>query len=405
MLKKNKTILATVFAASSMITDIAWCAEKEKGDQNDKPERELDTRLYGETMSGFYMTDTGEIVQVPGPNGIDVHNNYMLPLIEQTLSQILSQPDDTGKKAALSKPRTIDLKIKPIENVHNFLAKAKAYDVKVTLTLDNVTEEQVRQILADENASQIQSLNFTYKYTPVIGAADFENFDDEKLDKEKKDKDKDKKEDDTRFDNDLIQLVHGKDKGKIGDDSRFDNDLIRLVHGIDEDDDASFNNDLIRLAHGLDEDGLRLLQLIWAAEQEEAAQARRPVRRHILTQLIHQPFREERREYPSSYTQWHGDFKGKTLTIHQKKLTLSEKSPDTSPAPMINVSLIRPVKRDDVSAPVPRSANFGHTSHDPQRSTRGLARAFCGGGQKPSLDTIPEGLPKELLEELGIKQP
>lgn len=96
-----------------------------------------------------------------------VFQKVVVPHLLQKLNNRVHKRDEL-RRQLLRQPRTIDLSLKPVGDVLDFLQKAKVWSseedfVKVKLTLLNVTQDQVQSILDDENSNHIEELEWLYR--------------------------------------------------------------------------------------------------------------------------------------------------------------------------------------------------------------------------------------------------
>lgn len=90
----------------------------------------------------------------------DEHNpSTMASFMKQYLEMLDQRTRD--RQDVLRQPRTIDLSVKSLDNVRNFLANARLYSVRAKLTLLNITEAQLEEILNGIN-DEIEDLDWTY---------------------------------------------------------------------------------------------------------------------------------------------------------------------------------------------------------------------------------------------------
>ena len=197
MLKKNKSILLNALTLGSFFTNTVYGNEKENFptdfnrssgcDREDHYKTPFNHELYKKIVSALPTMTEQVIYKVNGkeiiteeivPNkqdeniigiedekrvvkavengkeilisaateGDDVHQNHILPLLHQIMK----------RTHYLGLPRTIDLAEKPLENIRNFLRKAREYGVKVHLTVINIKDGiQLQEIKNDENFTQV----------------------------------------------------------------------------------------------------------------------------------------------------------------------------------------------------------------------------------------------------------
>jgi len=147
---------------------------------------ELNTELYR------YM-----ILEGPGR---DVHNWEISKDVKHHL--MLMGREGIVRREVLRQPRVIDLKVKSVDSVLNFLWNARKYSVpddmvKVSLKVINATEGQLARILSDENSSFIDENQFEWTYRKAEGTDPDEDEEDEDNSKKKskyEDEDEDEEE-------------------------------------------------------------------------------------------------------------------------------------------------------------------------------------------------------------------
>lgn len=160
MIKSNKIRLLKAVALGTTLG--ALSTNSSIGTEDNKHEKESN-------KPAFNAESTGDHTEVA-------------PRVQEILEAV--EERRAIRRGLFRQPRTFDLNVMPINDVFNHLYGAYqasdngAHVVKVeTLTLLNITQEQLNQILNHENAGHIEALDWTYQPVLVAMTQDMDNED------------------------------------------------------------------------------------------------------------------------------------------------------------------------------------------------------------------------------------
>lgn len=182
MFKRSNSVFVKALAMGSILASGGIATDGE----DNKRENNLDVPLY---KAKNYKDPTETTPETMGSGGQDIH----ISLIESNVRNILSLVDERAeaRRKLLQRPIKVDLRGAPIRGVLPFdkvvntlLADAKKYNVRIKLTLLNVTEKELDEIITNKNADFIDESEFDWtpetKLIDDMGAYDFYGMEDEK---------------------------------------------------------------------------------------------------------------------------------------------------------------------------------------------------------------------------------
>lgn len=171
MLKSNKVNLIKAVAVGVLFANGSLGMDENQKQGKEVPDRDAHQAKFVYTLrhivdQGDQLRDRLISVDLRGPSVANVRDsgasnmNFFVNNTLELLDRRTQQRQDLMRQ-----PRTIDLSVKSLDSVRNFLANARIYDVKVKLTLLNVTDTQLNEILNGNN-DEIEDLDWTYM-TPM----------------------------------------------------------------------------------------------------------------------------------------------------------------------------------------------------------------------------------------------
>jgi hypothetical protein len=162
MLKSNKVKFIKALTVGALLANGSLGADQSNKKDTESSDHPAHQAKFVNTLAhivdqgnhlrnGLRSVDQPIVVDIGSPS-MNIIQNIALERLEQRNQQ---------RQDVMRQPRTIDLSVKSLDAVRNFLKNARIHDVQVKLTLLNITEDQLNEILNDVN-DEIEDLNWTY---------------------------------------------------------------------------------------------------------------------------------------------------------------------------------------------------------------------------------------------------